>query len=198
MIRSVRQQAAASGARFLVDAYCGSGLFALSCAPAFERVTGVEVSTTSVQFARENAAANRRLVEQSADLARANQELDFAAKTGALGAISVGLVTAVGYVLLEYFPQYLPKSMRVPGVVDYVFVWGVYFAVFWFRSGISTLLQAKAAGFRTVFFANVVVCVVFYVLFAASLGNVSPPISLATLIVAELLMIYLLNRRLND
>lgn len=115
-----------------------------------------------------------------------------------IGAIGVGLVTAIGYVLLEYFPQYLPKSMRVPGVVDYVFVWGVYFAVFWFRSGISTLLQAKAAGFRTVFFANVVVCIVFYGLFAASLGNVPPPISLATLIVAELLMIYLLNRRLND
>ena len=54
----VRAQAAASGARFLVDAYCGSGLFALSCAPAFERVAGVEVSETSVRFARENAAAN--------------------------------------------------------------------------------------------------------------------------------------------
>jgi signal transduction histidine kinase len=38
------------------------------------------------------AAANRRLVEQSADLARANQELDFAARTGALGAISAHLI----------------------------------------------------------------------------------------------------------
>jgi 23S rRNA (uracil1939-C5)-methyltransferase/tRNA (uracil-5-)-methyltransferase len=54
----VRDQAAASGARFLVDAYCGSGLFALACAPAFERVVGVEVSGSSVRFARENAAAN--------------------------------------------------------------------------------------------------------------------------------------------
>lgn len=54
----VREQAQASGARYLVDAYCGSGLFALSCAPAFERVAGVEVSETSVKFARENAAAN--------------------------------------------------------------------------------------------------------------------------------------------
>lgn len=54
----VREQAAASGARCLVDAYCGSGLFALACAPAFERVAGVEVSETSVKFARENAAAN--------------------------------------------------------------------------------------------------------------------------------------------
>jgi 23S rRNA (uracil1939-C5)-methyltransferase/tRNA (uracil-5-)-methyltransferase len=57
-IAHVRQQAAASGARFLVDAYCGSGLFALSCAPAFEQVAGVELSATSVRFATENAAAN--------------------------------------------------------------------------------------------------------------------------------------------
>jgi len=54
----VRTQAADGGARFLVDAYCGSGLFALACAPAFERVAGVEVSESSVRFARENAAAN--------------------------------------------------------------------------------------------------------------------------------------------
>lgn len=54
----VRDQAKASGARFLVDAYCGSGLFALASARAFERVAGVEVSESSVAFARENAAAN--------------------------------------------------------------------------------------------------------------------------------------------
>jgi 23S rRNA (uracil1939-C5)-methyltransferase/tRNA (uracil-5-)-methyltransferase len=54
----VREQARSSGARFLVDAYCGSGLFALASARAFERVTGVEVSETSVAFARGNAAAN--------------------------------------------------------------------------------------------------------------------------------------------
>jgi tRNA/tmRNA/rRNA uracil-C5-methylase (TrmA/RlmC/RlmD family) len=55
----VRAQAAASGARFLVDAYCGSGLFALSAAPAFERVAGVEISESSVAFARQNAVANK-------------------------------------------------------------------------------------------------------------------------------------------
>ena len=56
--RYVREQAAASGARFLVDAYCGSGLFALTAAPAFQHVTGIEISESSVRFARENAAAN--------------------------------------------------------------------------------------------------------------------------------------------
>jgi 23S rRNA (uracil1939-C5)-methyltransferase/tRNA (uracil-5-)-methyltransferase len=54
----VREQAAASGARFLVDAYCGSGLFALTAARRFERVAGVEISETSVRWAQENAAAN--------------------------------------------------------------------------------------------------------------------------------------------
>ena len=56
--RYVREQAASSGARFLVDAYCGSGLFALAAAGAFERVAGIEISESSVRFARENATAN--------------------------------------------------------------------------------------------------------------------------------------------
>jgi predicted RNA-binding protein with TRAM domain len=34
----------------LVDAYCGSGLFALSAAAAFEQVAGVEISATSVRL----------------------------------------------------------------------------------------------------------------------------------------------------
>jgi len=54
----VRDQAAGTCARFLIDAYCGSGLFALTAAPGFQRVAGIEVSETSVAFARENAAAN--------------------------------------------------------------------------------------------------------------------------------------------
>lgn len=54
----VRDQAAGSGARFLIDAYCGSGLFALAAAPSFVRVAGVEISATSITFAVENAAAN--------------------------------------------------------------------------------------------------------------------------------------------
>ena len=55
-----REQAAASGARFLVDAYCGSGLFALTAAPAFEKVAGIEISESSIAFAKQNAAANNR------------------------------------------------------------------------------------------------------------------------------------------
>lgn len=54
----VAQQAAAGGAKFLVDAYCGSGLFSLTLASRFEKVAGVEVSETSCEWARKNAAAN--------------------------------------------------------------------------------------------------------------------------------------------
>ena len=54
----VARQAAGGGARFLVDAYCGSGLFALGLAGNFERVAGVEVSETSCAWARRNAESN--------------------------------------------------------------------------------------------------------------------------------------------
>jgi tRNA/tmRNA/rRNA uracil-C5-methylase (TrmA/RlmC/RlmD family) len=76
----VREQAAGSGAKFLVDAYCGSGLFALSCAPAFERVAGIELSATSVKFATENAAANgiANATFRAGDAAQIFAGLDFA------------------------------------------------------------------------------------------------------------------------
>jgi len=55
----VREQAVADGARFLVDAYCGSGLFTLTAAPAFERATGIEVSEGSIRWAKQNATSNQ-------------------------------------------------------------------------------------------------------------------------------------------
>lgn len=44
--------------KYLVDTYCGSGLFALSAAKYFEKVLGVEVSEDAVVKARENARNN--------------------------------------------------------------------------------------------------------------------------------------------
>ncbi len=52
------QQAKQGGARFLVDAYCGSGLFSLFGAREFESVTGIEISVTAVERARRNAERN--------------------------------------------------------------------------------------------------------------------------------------------
>lgn len=56
--RHVAAEAAAGGTRFLVDAYCGSGLFALTLAGRFEQVAGVEVSETAADWARRNAKSN--------------------------------------------------------------------------------------------------------------------------------------------
>jgi tRNA/tmRNA/rRNA uracil-C5-methylase (TrmA/RlmC/RlmD family) len=56
----VASEARAGGARFLVDAYCGSGLLGLAAAPGFERVLGVELSPSSVRWARANATRNGR------------------------------------------------------------------------------------------------------------------------------------------
>ncbi len=54
----VVSEAAKTGASHLVDAYCGSGLFALSAAKHFQHVSGIEVSETSVVKAQHNAALN--------------------------------------------------------------------------------------------------------------------------------------------
>lgn len=43
---------------YLVDAYCGSGLFGLSLAPHFREVAGIEVSESSADWARQNAQTN--------------------------------------------------------------------------------------------------------------------------------------------
>ncbi|HEX4403503.1 MAG TPA: methyltransferase domain-containing protein [Polyangia bacterium] len=56
----VAAEARTNGARFLVDAYCGSGLLALTSAPGFEQVVGVELSPSSVRWASENAVRNGR------------------------------------------------------------------------------------------------------------------------------------------
>ncbi|CAO1638053.1 unnamed protein product [Parajaminaea phylloscopi] len=43
---------------FLVDTYCGSGLFALMLAPLFKRTAGVEIDSGSIEFAKRNAQLN--------------------------------------------------------------------------------------------------------------------------------------------
>lgn len=55
----VAQQASSCGANYLVDAYCGSGLFSLCLAHKFKQVAGVEVSETAVDWARRNAELNK-------------------------------------------------------------------------------------------------------------------------------------------
>ncbi|KAK9458225.1 S-adenosyl-L-methionine-dependent methyltransferase [Dipodascopsis uninucleata] len=44
--------------KYLVDAYCGSGLFSITCNDSVEKVIGVEISANSVKFASKNAELN--------------------------------------------------------------------------------------------------------------------------------------------
>ncbi|CBQ73465.1 related to TRM2-tRNA(m5U54)methyltransferase [Sporisorium reilianum SRZ2] len=60
----VRDAITSSGAdnaaadRYLVDAYCGSGLFSLCLASLFREVSGVEISSESIKYATKNAQLN--------------------------------------------------------------------------------------------------------------------------------------------
>lgn len=44
--------------RYLVDAYCGSGLFSLCLSSLFRQVSGVEISSESIKYATKNAELN--------------------------------------------------------------------------------------------------------------------------------------------
>ena len=44
--------------KFLVDTYCGSGLFSVTCSKGFQSVIGVDVSEGSIRSATENAKVN--------------------------------------------------------------------------------------------------------------------------------------------
>ncbi len=57
-VKHAVDEAKASGARFLVDAYCGSGLFGICAAREFEQVIGVEISESAVKKAAHNAELN--------------------------------------------------------------------------------------------------------------------------------------------
>jgi 23S rRNA (uracil1939-C5)-methyltransferase/tRNA (uracil-5-)-methyltransferase len=57
-VRHAIDEAKATGAKHLVDAYCGSGLFAISAARDFEQVIGVEISESAVKKAAHNAEIN--------------------------------------------------------------------------------------------------------------------------------------------
>ncbi len=57
-VEYVTGQAQAGGVRYLIDAYCGGGLFGIASSRAFERFMGVELSSQAVASARKNAALN--------------------------------------------------------------------------------------------------------------------------------------------
>ncbi|MEQ9824068.1 MAG: class I SAM-dependent RNA methyltransferase [Puniceicoccaceae bacterium] len=59
MVDYVIDQAKQTGQPYLIDAYCGSGLFSICASHAFERCIGIEISESAIQWARANAALNQ-------------------------------------------------------------------------------------------------------------------------------------------
>lgn len=57
LVETVRDRVGQSGARFLVDAYCGVGFFSLEVADLVEWFVGVELDAHAIKAARRNAAA---------------------------------------------------------------------------------------------------------------------------------------------
>ena len=55
LVEYVASEASSEGARYLIDAYCGVGLFSLSVANSFEEVAGVEISEQAVRWAQANS-----------------------------------------------------------------------------------------------------------------------------------------------
>lgn len=59
MVDYVISQAKENGSKYLIDAYCGVGVFAIAGASRdFERVVGVEVNAAAAEFAKKNARFN--------------------------------------------------------------------------------------------------------------------------------------------
>lgn len=58
MVNHAIDEAHQEGTRYLVDTYCGTGVFALSGARRFEKVAGVEISEKAVLAATANAQRN--------------------------------------------------------------------------------------------------------------------------------------------
>ncbi|MDR2778886.1 MAG: class I SAM-dependent RNA methyltransferase [Puniceicoccales bacterium] len=50
---------ASLGSKYLIDAYCGVGVFGIIAAENFEKVLGIEISETAIDFAKQNARNNK-------------------------------------------------------------------------------------------------------------------------------------------
>jgi tRNA/tmRNA/rRNA uracil-C5-methylase (TrmA/RlmC/RlmD family) len=57
LTRTVSRRLADSGVKHLIDAYCGVGFFAISCAPQLDSFIGIELDKPAILAARANAAA---------------------------------------------------------------------------------------------------------------------------------------------
>ena len=77
MVQTARERLRDSGARFLIDAYCGVGFFSIELADCVEYFTGIEIDAAAIKAARRNAQNH----------GKANGEFIAGAAEGLLGAV---------------------------------------------------------------------------------------------------------------
>ncbi len=73
LIETVRERIADNGSKFLIDAFCGVGFFALELAKHVESFVGVEFDRSAIRAARENM--NNRNIRNGDFVAGATQDL---------------------------------------------------------------------------------------------------------------------------
>jgi len=61
--------------KYLIDAYCGSGLFTITLSSLFERSTGIDIAGASIEYARKNATLNNIPSERASFIAADAREL---------------------------------------------------------------------------------------------------------------------------
>ena len=111
MVDYIAQEASQLGARYLVDAYCGVGLFTLSTAKLFEAVLGVEISQQSVLWAEANAKIsgikNARFLAGKAEAIFKDLEFPASETAMVIDPPRKGCDEAFRKQLLKYRPQRL-------------------------------------------------------------------------------------------
>ncbi len=86
MVDCVISEARGDGIRYLVDAYCGVGVFCLSASSYFEKLAGVEINAEAVNLANANAVLNK---VENCQFTIGNAESLFSALSFEPGATSV-------------------------------------------------------------------------------------------------------------
>ena len=88
------------GARYLIDTYCGSGLFALNAGRVFEKVVGIELNDKAIDEARENAELNGMNNVEFAKGTAENIFSDEQVRQGAKPARKLVVLCAVAYLFV--------------------------------------------------------------------------------------------------
>ncbi|KAH0847659.1 hypothetical protein AYO21_02910 [Fonsecaea monophora] len=85
--------------KYLLDAYCGSGLFSIALAPYFSSVLGIDIDALSISCARDNANLNHRANSRpkQGGTTTASDATEVSSNTGFIAADAQALFTDVPF-----------------------------------------------------------------------------------------------------